>query len=555
MIPRAFFYFAWAGLLLCVLSCPGRGWAEETPRYGGRMIIGSLGEPINLISTLTSDAASHELASYFYIAPLRYNKDLEVECWAAESYEVLEGGRLLRFKLREGIIWEDGAPFTARDVDFTYRMMIDPSTPTAYAGDYKMVRDFRLTGDYSFEVRYDKPFARSLTTWMHDVLPQHLLEGADLQNTPLKWKPVSAGPYRLKSWERGSRITLAANPKYFEGRPYFDEVVYRFIPDLSTIFLEMKAHRLDMSSLTPLQYLRQTSGPDWDNYWRKYRYLGAGYMFLSYNLDHPFFKDVRVRRALSHAINCQDIIKGVLLGQGELTVGPYQPGSWVYNDSLRPYEYDLEKARQLLAEAGITDRDGDGILDAPAPDKDGKTVYRPFSFTLLVNQGNEERAKIAVIIQAQLKPLGIDVRIRAVEWAAFINDFVNPRHYESLLLSWNILADPDLSDVWHSSRAEPGGLNFMGFRNAEADRLLEAAAATLDQDARKALYDRFQEILYEEQPYTFLYVPYSLPIIQARIRGVSPAPAGIMHNFTWWWDSTARPSAQQPGQIQHGLPR
>jgi peptide/nickel transport system substrate-binding protein len=298
-----------------------------------------------------------------------------------------------------------------------------------------------------------------------------------------------------------------------------------------------------------LQHLRQTSGPEWDTHWQKLRYLSRGYVFLAYNQQHPFFKDVRVRRALSHAINSQDIIKGVLLGQGEPTVGPYQPGTWVYNDALTPIAHDLDKARQLLAEAGIKNRNRRGLLEVPVENPDGTISYHPFSFTLLINQGNEQRGKIAVIIQAQLKELGIEVRIRSVEWAAFINDFVNPRRFETLILGWNILPDPDLSDVWHSSRIAPGGLNFMGFNSPEADFLLETAAASLDQEERKRLYDRFQEILYEEQPYTFLYVPYSLPIIQARIRGIEPAPAGIMHNFRQWWDASIPPQELQPALI------
>lgn len=293
-----------------------------------------------------------------------------------------------------------------------------------------------------------------------------------------------------------------------------------------------------MGTVTPLQYSRQTVGPEWEKDWQKFRYLSSSYTFLGYNLEHPFFKDMRVRQALSHAINSRDIIKGVLLGQGEPTVGPFQPGSWVYNDTLSPYDHDPERAVALLAEAGIVDRDGNGILDVPI-EHDGRISYEPFSFTVLVNQGNEQREKIAVFIQWQLKQIGIDVRIRTVEWAAFINDFVTPRKYEALILSWNILADPDLSDVWHSSRIRPGGLNIMNFRNAEADHLLEEAAATLEQDKRKAMYDRFQEILHEEQPYTFLFVPYALPIVRSRIRGIEPAPAGIMHNFQHWWDATA----------------
>lgn len=500
--------------------------AKEVPVNGDRLLLGSIGEPSNLIPYLSSESASHEIGGLLYVAPLEYDKDLNIVPWAASSYEVLEGGKLLRFTLREDILWEDGVPLTADDVAFTYRLMIDPKTPTAYAEDYLAISEFRQTGRYSFEVRYDKPFARSLATWMGAILPKHVLEGQDIVTTPFARHPVGAGPFRLKEWNSGSRITLAASDTYFKGRPYLDEIVYRIIPDLSTMFLELKAGRLDSMGLTPLQYLRQTIGSTWENGWHKYRYLSFGYTFLGYNLAHPFFQDVRVRRAISFAIDREALVSGVLFGQGVPAFGPYKPGTWVYNQNLRPYPHDPDQARALLAEAGWKDTDGDGILD-----RDG----RPFSFTILTNQGNDQRIKAAIIMQSELKQVGIDVRIRTVEWAAFIKEFVNAGRFDTVVLSWNILQDPDLFDVWHSSRAGAGGLNFVGYRNAEVDALLVEARAATDQTVRKRLYDRFQEILHEEQPYAFLFVPYALPVVQKRFHGIEPALAGIMYNIDRWW--------------------
>lgn len=523
-------FLAALGALLCLLSpcagaAPSAAGAGE-PVYGGRILMGTIGEPSNLIPYLASDSASQEIVDLLYVAPLKYDKDLQVVPWAAKSYEVLNGGRLLRFILRDDIRWEDGAPLTADDVEFTYKTMIDPKTPTAYSGDFLAIESFRKTGRFSFEVTYEKPFARSLMTWMGAILPKHILEGQDLMNSPAARKPVGAGPFRLLKWEAGSMLTLGASDTYFEGRPNLDEVVYRIIPDPATMFLELKAGRLDMMSLSPLQYLRQTSGPQWDRDWRKYRYLSFSYTFLGFNLSHPFFKDVRVRRAVSMAIDRQSIIDGVLLGQGVPTVGPYKPGTWAYNDRLSPVGQDADEARRLLAEAGWRDTDGDGLLD-----RDGT----PFVFTILVNQGNTARINTAIIIQSQLKELGIGVRIRTVEWAAFIKEFVNKGRFDALILAWTITLDPDIYDVWHSSRAKPGGLNFTGYSNAEVDALLVEARSLTDQSRRKELYDRVQEILDAEQPYCFLYVPYALPILQARFQGVKPALNGIMYNFDRWW--------------------
>ncbi|MBN2539697.1 MAG: peptide-binding protein, partial [Deltaproteobacteria bacterium] len=149
--------------------------------------------------------------------------------------------------------------------------------------------------------------------------------------------------------------------------------------------------------------------------------------------------------------------------------------------------------------------------------------------------GNEVRAKCAEIIQGRLADIGITVKIRVIEWAAFINEFINKKRFDATILGWTITLDPDLYDVWHSSKTRPGELNFISFKNEEVDDLLEQGRGTFDQKERKRYYDRIQEILAEEQPYTFLYVPDALPIISSRFHGVEPAPIGIGYNFIRWY--------------------
>ncbi|WP_027177449.1 peptide-binding protein [Maridesulfovibrio hydrothermalis] len=513
--------------------------ADAKPQFGGRLTEPALAEPMCLIASLSTDSASHTVADKIFVSLLKYNKDIELVPEAAESFEVLDGGKLFKFKLREDIRWFDGKPLTAEDVEFTYKMMIDPDTPTAYAGDFLNVKEFKLTGKYSFEVRYDKVFARSLITWASDILPKHILENEDLNTTKYRRNPVGAGPYKLKEWVPGRRLILEANDDYFEGRPYIDEIVYRIIPDLSTQFLELKSGSLDSMSLTPQQYLFQTKGAGWKNDFQKFKYLSFSYAYLGFNMESNFFKDVRVRRAINYAIDKEEIVKGVLLGQGYPASGPYKPGTWVFNDKLKPYGYHPEKAKELLKEAGWIDSDGDGILE-----RDGV----PFSFTLITNQGNSLRIKSATIIQNRLKAIGIEVKIRTVEWAAFVKEFIDKGRFDATILGWNILQDPDIYSVWHSSKAVPGGLNFVRYKNAELDDLLEKGRSTLVQAERKVIYDRIQEILHEEQPYCFLYVPMALPIYKSRIKGLKIAPVGLGYNANSWWIPASlqtKPSLQQ----------
>ncbi|MBG0777502.1 MAG: peptide-binding protein [Desulfovibrionaceae bacterium] len=497
-----------------------------TPVVGGRLILGEIGDASNLITVLSTDSSSAEVASHIYTRLLKYDKDLNVVPEAAESFEVLDGGKRLRFKLKKGIRWTDGVKLTAADVEFTYKLMVDPKTPTAYAENYRHVTGFKVLDPYTMEITYNEVFARSLTSWMIDILPKHLLEHENILDTKYSRAPVGAGAYTLTEWTAGSRIVLDANPDFHEGRPYIDRLVYRIIPDTATMFLELKADNLDMMGLTPQQYLFQTSGKDWAERIHKYEYLAFAYTYLGYNLDRPLFKDVRVRQALAHAIDKQEIVKGVLLGQGVATSTPYKPGTWACNENIKPYSYDPAAALALLEEAGWK-RQGDG---GPLM-KDGK----PFAFTILTNQGNEQRLKSATIIQSRLAAIGIAVKIRTVEWASFIKEFVNPGNFDAVILGWNILQDPDIYNVWHSSKAVEGGLNFVRYRNPEMDELLEKGRRTLDQKERKIYYDKIQEILHRDQPYCFLYVPKALPAVQARVRGITPAPAGITHDFYHWW--------------------
>ena len=527
------FFIPFALICLVVVSCNredatySSGTATAgVPAYGDIMVEGSIGEASNLIPLLSSDSTSHEIAGLIYNGLVKYDKDLNIVGDLAGSWEVSADGLVITFHLRKGVRWHDGRPFTSADVLYTYRVTVDPQTPTAYSGDFLKVKKAEALDDYTFRVTYDKPFAPSLSSWSVGILPRHLLEGKEITKSTLSRKPVGTGPYKFKEWAGGQKIVLVSNRDYFEGRPYIDGYIMRFIPDNATMFLELRANGIDRMGLTPLQYKRQTENNLFHRNYRKYRYLSSSYTYLGYNLKNPLFTDRKVRQAIAHAINRQEIIDGVLMGLGRIATGPFKPGTWVYNPDVPVYPYDPAKAKALLSEAGWTDSNGDGVLD-----KEG----RSFEFEIITNQGNDVRAKTAEIIQRRLAEIGIRAKIRIIEWAAFVNDFINKRNFDATILGWTIPLDPDIYDVWHSSKTGPEELNFVSYNNREVDSLIEKARETFDGDIRKRCYDRIQEILADEQPYLFLYVPDTLPIISARFRGIEVAPLGIGYNFIRWY--------------------
>ena len=499
---------------------------KGVPTYGDAIVVGSIGDARNLVPILASDSASGNIVGLVFNGLVKYNKDIELVGDLAESWEVSEDGLIITFFLRKGVRWHDGEPFTSRDVLFTYQKLIDPEVPTPYSGDFERIERLEIPDDHTVRVIYKEPFSPGLSSWGMAIMPQHLLEKEDLSNTKFSRHPVGTGPYRFREWITGDRIILAANEDYFEGRPYIDRYIYRIIPDQATMFLELKSEGIDEAGLTPIQYARQTNTNYFKKNFNKFRYPSFGYTYLGYNLLDPRFKDKRVRQAISYAIDKEEIIDGVLLGLGRIGTGPFPPESWAYNSQVERYPYNPEKAKELLAQAEWIDSDGDGWLD-----KEG----RIFEFTILINQGNEARRKTAEIIQRRLREVGIRVKIRVVEWTAFINEFVDKKRFETIILGWSLSRDPDSYDIWHSSKTKEGEFNFISYKNEELDRLLLEGRRTFDRDKRKRIYHRFHEILAEEQPCTFLYVPDALPMVHARFKGIEPAPLGIGYNFIKWY--------------------
>ena len=505
--------------------------ASEKPAYGDTFIEALTGNISGLIPNVLSDSASFEVGSLIYSGLVTRDRDLNVIGELAESWRFSKDCLDLTFHLRRDVRWHDDTPFTAADVVFTYETMINPKTPTAYREDFRAVASVEAVDPYTLRVRYKQPYAKALQSWGIWMLPKHVLEPyvreGRLREAPQnRANPVGTGAYRFKEWKPGEKVVLVANPGYFEGQPHISRVVYRIIPSQATIFLELKAKGVDSAGLTALQFKRQTEYPAFRKAYHKYEYPASAYTYLGFNLRDPRFADRRVRQAFAHAIDKREIIDGVLLGLGREATGPYKPGTWAYNPSVKTYPYDMDKARALLAEAGWT-KNADGVL----VNRHGQ----PFAFELLTNQGNDERKKVAEIVQASLKELGVQVDIRVIEWASFLKEYIKKRRFEAIILGWGIGLDPDQYEIWHSSKTGPDELNHVSYANPEVDALLEQGRQSCREEERKKSYARLQEILAEDQPIIFLYFRDALPVVSSRVRGIVPSPNGILYNFNKWY--------------------
>ncbi|MBI4629036.1 MAG: peptide-binding protein [Candidatus Rokubacteria bacterium] len=529
-----------AALALALGGCGGEadspveavaGTTGEKPAYGDTFIEAMTGNISGLIPNVLSDSASFDVGSLIYSGLVTRDRELNLIGELAESWTFSKDCLDLTFNLRRNVRWHDERPFTAADVVFTYETMINPKTPTAYREDFKAVESVTALDPYTLRVRYKQPYAKALQSWGIWMLPRHLLEPwvreGKLREAPQnRANPVGTGAYRFGEWRPGEKVVLLANPDYFEGRPYLSRVVYRVIPSQATIFLELKAKGVDSAGLTALQWKRQTDYPAFRKAFHRFRYPANAYTYLGFNHKDRRFADRRVRQAFAHALNRRELIDGVLLGLGREATGPYKPGTWAYNPNVKTYPYDLEKARALLAAAGWTEKNAEGLLV-----KDGQ----PFAFELMTNQGNDERKKVAEIVQASLKELGVRVDIRVIEWASFLKEYIKKRRFEAIILGWGIGQDPDQYEIWHSSKTGPDELNHISYANPEVDRLLEQGRMSCVQAERTRYYHRLQEVLAEDQPIVFLYFRDALPVVSSRVKGIVPSPNGIRYNFHEWY--------------------
>jgi len=490
-------------------------------------VTASIGDARILIPFLADDTSSSSICGLVYNGLTKVDKDLKIVGDLAKEWEVTDDGRVITFYLKENVLWHDGEPFTAEDVTFTYKTILDPKTGSPYISSYKDIDSIDVIDPHTVRFNFSKAYAPALLKLGMGIIPKHLFEGVkNIRTSSFARNPIGTGPYKFSRWETGQYIVLKANRDYFEHEPRIKRYVFRIIPDQAVQFLELISSGIDSMNLNPYQYSFRSETPDFAKNIVRYKYLSHSYSYIGYNLKDPVFSDIKVRKALSYAINKKEIISAVLLGLGESCTGPFLKGTPYYNDLATGYEYDPVKASKLLAEAGWVDSDSDGVLD-----KDGQE----FSIKLITNQGSQVREDVATVVQEQWSKVGVKVDIQVIAWAAFLDQFVNKKNFQAVILGWTIPLDPDISAVWHSDAARPGGLNFTSYSNPEVDRLIEEGRREFNPEVRKDIYQEAHKLIAEDVPYTFLFFPYETPGINKRFKGIKEAPAGIGYNFIDWY--------------------
>ena len=454
-------------------------------------------------------------------------KDLAPAPDLAETWSSAADGLSWTFKLRSGVKWSDGQPFSADDVVFTFNnVVLNKDLGAQNAASYAAVKTVTAVDPNTVRFDLSRKFAAlpSFLAYNAGILPKHVLSADPLKTTSFnKGVPVSTGPFKVEKYTSGQSVSLIRNDNYFGPKPYLDKVVFTVVPDPNTQIAQALSGDITMMILdnkAAIDRVKSASGltvaarPLVQYYW------------LALNQTDPRFTDVRVRQALLQAIDRQAIIKSVELGYGSIANSPITPALAAYFDSslVSKYPYDQQKAKDLLAQAGWKPG-ASGVLE-----KDGK----PFQFTMDVGQRGVLEP-VNALIQQDLKKIGVVADLNTMEWNSYIQKVVVRREYTATVNWWTYPSDPDVFPYYHSTAAGKG-FNIPGYQDPKLDDILVQGQSATDLEARKAVYKQLQAYTSDTLPYLFLWYPQEIDVMSSSLRGVPELGLrdAVQYIGEWW---------------------
>lgn len=529
------------------------------------VVVWEVSNPENLNPFTSTGASATYIKQNIFSRLLAYdNKTLEIIPQTAiarpEIKEIEEGeykgGMSLTYEIRTEAKWDNGDPVTAKDYIFSIKALKNPKVNAAPLRPYlQFIHDIKIDEKnpkkftiYSKE-RY---FQAESSSGNYYIIPEYIYDPNQIMRQfslpelndskkldKLRDDPkinefaeafnsfkferetvIGSGPYTMKSWEDNDEVILVRKKDWWgdkvENVPalkaYPPKIVHKVISDSRIAIEAVKEEQIDvMRSIHPKVFNELQEDEEVLKNYNLYTPNMLAYAYIGMNTNDPRLADKRVRRALAHLNNAEQIINELYSGFATPTAGPIYVGKPYYDNKLKPIQFSIEKAKELLAEAGWKDKDGDGILDKKIK---GKTYKMEFTFRF--NQGNEIRKKIGLLFKDNAKKVGIKIEVIAQEWTVFLEKVKN-HDFELMCLSW--IQGPGLDDmkqIWHTESISASGSNYVGFGDAKSDKIIDEIRTTLDPDRREELYKEIQKIIYDEQPYIFLFNPQERIAIHKR---------------------------------------
>lgn len=537
------------------------------------------GDPKGLNGMLEGSAdVSEKLESYVVSSLANRNSWDDPDTWYGDlafHLEITDDFKEYTFYLRKGINWQPVSgvdlkspkyswldkthPLTANDFVFYLDTLLNPQVESgALKNYYEDVESYKAVDEHTLVVRWKKKTFQSLSfTLGLSPLPQFLYRYAEdgteypKETFGLRFNQhwynnkgmIGHGPYRLIKYEPGVKLELVRNEEYHGDKPAIQRIVYPIYTDSKQTILKLKSGELNFGELTPSQYREEVlawQGKPENERPKNNPFVNGqltckvtdypAYSYIGWNGDKPLFADAEVRTAMTLALDRKRLLQTAFAGLGTVANGPFLPATGLLSPDVPPLDFDLDKARALLAEAGWRDSDGDGLLD-----KVLKGQRTRFEFTLLIRSGSDAYTTLANTFKEDLLKIGVRMKVESAEWSLFLKR-LDEKKFDAVALAWVMGWENDPYQLWHSSQADlPKGSNRVGFRNAEADKLIETLRVTFDHESRAKMFRRLHEIIYASQAYTFLRV-YEMPYCWANeVRGVAfPKTRPIIASNPWW---------------------
>ncbi len=467
------------------------------------------------------------------------------------------------FYIREGVKWHDGEPFSARDVEFGFEMIMNPAVDAQHRRNYFQDVESAEVFDDGMAIRftYRKPYFQAISilggVGSPYALPRHVIRpeqyggderalGQAFNNHEFKERPIYTGPFRLQEWRRGDSLTIVRNEDYWKNdpatgplplwsteQPHLDRITWVVYSEATAAVRDLINRTIDVDlDVEPTTWNQpDTQSQLFLDRMVRAKRPGFLYTYIGWNLENPLFQDPEVRRALAMLIPRQEIADSVHMGAAFPVDGPFYFAGPGYDDTVQPIGFDHRGATRILARKGWLDRSLDGVLEN---EQDGQDLR--FRFRYSIHNAREYHQKIADIIAERMAEAKIQMTIDRMDWAIFA-DAVRDKNFDAVRFAWGTALEPDPFQIFHSSQIENKGDNFVSYRNPRVDELSERIRETMDPEKRWEMAREVHRIIHEDQPYCFLFGFYEQYFIHRGLRGVKLYPGQYPHNFTeWWWD-------------------
>ncbi|WP_151735957.1 peptide-binding protein ['Paenibacillus yunnanensis' Narsing Rao et al. 2020] len=522
--------------------------AADGPVDGGTIVFSTFSDIVNLNPLLIGDTSSGDVAQFVFASlyDLDRSGNVVAEPWslAADLPEISEDGLTYTVKLKNNIKWTDGEAITADDVVYTIQTAINPETGSPLISQYDKVQTVEKVDDQTVKFTLKQVYAPFLYSLYQAIVPEHVLKDvapAEIAKSGFGTDPaktVTSGPWKWTEWKQGEGQTLDADPNYWgEVKPHIAQIVYKIYADQNTEVQALLKGDVDFVSAIPVTQVEAVKANDSISVIDKpgplYEYLGFNFDPKNFEGNFGLFEGQKTRQAIAHALNRQGMVDNILKGVGALMNAPFLPDTWADpGEAAVNYDYNVETAKKLLAEDGWV-AGTDNILA-----KDGHR----FSFELQYNAGNSRREQVAAVIQQNLKEVGIEVTPKAIDFAAWIENNVNPGKYQAILLSWSLNnPDPDAESIYSSKYFPPAGQNTGWYKNEKLDQLWIDGYSTVNQEERKAVYKELGKEISTDLPYIFMYQYGTAIGTGPRVQWAeedAPEPSlgygQFFHAIKWW---------------------